>query len=101
MGPCGEMVDETIHDALRREDADQSHVVLDADRLAVTEFLNEPADCERIEDAVLAHLVVREQVVEVSGFVAGKEGTPSGCAVRLLGALPDGRRYEVACDVLQ
>src|SRR5438128_2064352 len=73
MGPWGETVDETVHDDLRREDADQGHVVLDADRLAVTEFLNEPADCVGVEDAILAHLGVREQVVEISRPIASEE----------------------------
>src|SRR5205814_6883603 len=85
MGPWVEVIDETVHDDLRGEDADERHVVLHANRLAVAKFLNEPADRVGIEDAVLAYLSGREQIVEVADLVVAEERPPSGRAVRLLG----------------
>src|SRR5215208_1008882 len=58
-GPIGnsaEVVDETVDQNLRRQDCDEGHVVPRADRAAVAEFLDQPLDTLRVEDAVPAEL---------------------------------------------
>ena len=58
-GPIGnsaEVVDETVDQNLRRQDCDERHVVPGADGPALAEFLHEPLDTLRVEDAIPAEL---------------------------------------------
>jgi len=56
MGPRDEVVDESIDQDLRREDAHEGHVVLDAEWTPGPYFPDEMFHRLRRKDAVAAHL---------------------------------------------
>src|SRR6266542_2066685 len=86
MGFRTEVIDEPIDDHLRREDADQRHVVLYADRMGGARLLEQTSHGGRVEDAVSPYLVLRQEIAEVPRPVARKHRAAVGRAVRLLRA---------------
>src|SRR3972149_8495148 len=75
--PRAEAVDELVDEELGGEDADKGHVVLDPDRPAAPELLEEKRGGSRVEDAVLLDPVEGQQILDVvrggGGSVAGEE----------------------------
>ena len=59
------MVDEAMNDELCRDDADERHVVGDAERRAFTAFVDQPLDGWRVKDSVALQPRGGEQFVDV------------------------------------
>ena len=65
MGTRGEMVDEAMNDELRRENADERHVVGEAERGMLSALPDEALHGSRVEDAVALQLGRSEKIIDV------------------------------------
>src|SRR5258706_11947604 len=94
-------IDELIHDQLGGQYADQGHVVLEADCLSSTDFIDQLLDRSRLEYAALADFFRSQQLSRVTRFRTIEEALRFRCPVRLLGPLVDRGRNQTLGAALQ
>src|SRR6059036_3640132 len=99
--PFTEVCDVLIDEQLSRQDAGQRHVVLDANRLALAELLNQLRNRLRMEQAVGADAFRCQELVDVLGPLLVKEALAVGRPVGLLRAPAYGGRDETIRTALE
>jgi hypothetical protein len=94
-------MDKAMVQQLRREDADQGHVVHFAQVRLLLSLAHQPGNSAGFEEATLPQGPFREQLLDIVGRASIEETAVDGSAIWLFGPSPDVRWYQPSPQLLE